>query len=344
MSFTPHIDVSFISGLYTFAPTFHTLKKRTKTSSDKKIAKSCKSKLKKLKGILLAVQYNNAYYDSIHMLTTFYKPVFGKVVFCGNHYDESINLIHSPDFNGYQGYNCLRKAIDLHPGYEGYLFTNDDALIFWWNLVKYNISKFWIMEDFLNPIRCYYDLTSGKSSGWSWWDSEKVPNLPNFCGRAISKVSFSSITKTGKDLNLKTYIENRKFTCKKSNLCFCGFADTFYVPKSETKTFVFLSDIFAKEAVYLEAAVPTMMSFLINTRKKNYQILSGTIIGLVAGYRSESYTSGRAIYEHIDLRKDYIHPVKFGSHNMSIANKNIFKNAVIPYGNLFTKMCNSANE
>lgn len=114
---------------------------------------TCRS-IQRLKKIVLAVNFNFPHYAAVPFLKPYYEPVFGKVIFCGQDEDKEHGVIKISENKGYQGYLCVTMAIKLYPDYDGYIHTNDDVLINWWNLLKLNDSQIWT-SSLLNLHRAY---------------------------------------------------------------------------------------------------------------------------------------------------------------------------------------------
>ena len=82
--------------------------------------------------VLLIVVYHYPFYDTIPFIKSHYEDAFPHVTVCGPQKSEHFDILQV-DFGhgGHYSYECLGKAIRLHPGYRGYLFVNDDMIVNW---------------------------------------------------------------------------------------------------------------------------------------------------------------------------------------------------------------------
>ena len=159
-------------------------------------------KLQKLKLILLAVNYNFPHYSSIPILKEMYGGIFGKVVFCGN--GDHLEVIKVRGNKGYLGYDCVSNAIKMFPNFIGYLQSNDDVILNWWNLMKLDSSKIWISTPipYKDKIGNYIGIGNGApSDGWHWWNAEDIPRR---CDATFHQLSSLNNTKDG--LNVSKYL------------------------------------------------------------------------------------------------------------------------------------------
>ena len=122
------------------------------------------------------------------------------------------------------------------------------------------------------------------------------------------------------------------------------WSDVFYIPNKKRKDFIKISEIFVKFNVFLEMAVPTILAFLIERgttdqhQHWNVVNLNGTYLPDTYGWNVK-YRYGIAFYEKYNYDLNFIHPIKFGGSRMTLANKNIFENVIMRYGNEFIKKC-----
>ena len=94
---------------------------------------------------------------------------------------------------------------------------------------------------------------------------------------------------------------------------------------------------------FLEVAVHSIQMYLTNLMEANsFENLQGEYFVLKTGY-TEAYKSGVAFHQYYDVRKRFVHPIKFGSGNADMikANLNFFKSTVMQYSRLALKIAQS---
>ena len=308
-------------------------------SSPSRKSRGCFKKLQSLRSVVLAVNYNFPYYESAALIRSFYEPIFGEVMFCGDKDDAKQNLHKTPlNFKreGYQGYMCLKLAMELYPNFEGYFYSNDDVILNWWQLIDLDLNKIWLGEAFL-PYENYKHHKFGKplKADWHWWKDVDAAKL---CEEAFNETEQFSRTAKGKALGMQKYMNNYYEISKGIKICYAGLSDVFYLPKQFKDAYLALSAIWGYKKVFLETAVPTILSFFMNETAKNYVHLKGEYFVKKTGY-SNAYLTGRSFYEYYDFHLTFIHPIKFGNSQMAKANKMFFDRVVIPYGDLFYGYC-----
>ena len=286
------------------------------------------NELENLKNVLLAINFNFPHYSSIPILKEFYGPIFGKVVFCGS--KEFNGVIKIKERRGYLGYECVATAIRMFPNFIGYLYSNDDIILNWWNVIKLDTSKIWTGGEiqYTNP----HVFDEVKLPAWSWWKAERTAYV---CQVAFEKVVLLGSTKEGIRLKLPSYIQRYYINTGNRKLCIASRSDLFYIPKEYAETYARISQIYEENNVFLEAAVPGILIFLLN--KTNQHNLNGMYFNDITGY-SPAYESGEAFYETYSFNLTFSHPFKFEG-KMKAANWNFFKNVVMAYGKKVKRYC-----
>jgi len=206
------------------------------------------------KDIVLVIVYNYPYYDSIHLLRQLYEPVFPKLFICGPQGNTSVeNVTQVPINRGIFGYHCLAEAIRRHPGYEGYFYINDDVILNYWNLLKGRFDKqiIWRSNNQFGKINLLENLTQP----WYWWVSPYGVNNTKNAIRNIQKLGTKF--KMYKDMFLQ-YRQNGNG----SYFAYSGRSDIVYIPRKYSIKFQELAQIFYRNSVFLEIAIPTMLQFL----------------------------------------------------------------------------------
>ncbi|XP_066922552.1 uncharacterized protein [Clytia hemisphaerica] len=175
---------------------------------------------------LLVIHFDEPYYKDITFIRSLYENIFGKVVICGPEPDaHSGRFVPDIEFEserGKFGYACLGKAIEKFPKYSGYFYSNYDLLINWWNLLKFDTSKIWMLK----PDT---DLQKSRTAHRSHQTS--CQNYITFLQRFSNSPQFKQLWS--------------KFQQSKSNdgtsVCLIRPSRFFYIPKRFTGHFPLLS-------------------------------------------------------------------------------------------------------
>lgn len=285
------------------------------------LSRSRCSKLSNLRKVLLAINYNTPFYASIPILKQYYGDVFGKVIFCGG--SENADVINFDEHRGYFGYDCLVRAIQRYPGFDGYFYINDDVLVNWWNFLEFDTSKIWLGA----PVHFQtgHEMGQPVKTGWHWW---KTAHAAKLCEKAFEKVEQLSKTRDGVRLGIPKYINRYFRNTRNQRLCVHSWADVLYVPRYLSKPFARILQIFRENNVFLEVAVPTVLSFFLEPA--NSLNAHGVYMNDLYGY-SPKYLSGEAFYETYSVHVTFQHPFKLGG-PMKIANYNFLRNVVSVFG------------
>lgn len=285
-------------------------------------------KVDNLRNILVAVNYNTPHYSSIEIIRKYYRQVFGKIVFCGGvSYPDVIKIEENV---GFLGYECVATAIRMYPNYTGYLYTNDDVIMNWWNFLDLDVTKIWTGT----AIGYQYGHEFGKpiKSDWVWW---KTGGAADLCEIAFNEIEQLSNTAEGHALKLPHYLERFYRNTKNRKMCVHFWSDIFYIPQDYAHIYSKLSKVYSYNNVFLEVAVPAILGFLLNAT--NNINLNGVYLNNVFGYSSK-YLSGEAFYEAYSLDGTFYHPFKLEG-VMKAANKNFYQNVVIAFGKVTMQSC-----
>lgn len=215
------------------------------------------------KEIVMIIVFNYPYYDSVPILTRFYKPIFPKLFICGPRGNKSVpNVTHVFINKGIYGYQCLAEAIRKYPGNEGYFYINDDVILNYWNLAysRFNKGVIWRSNNQFGRI----DLKKNLTQPWYWWVSPYGVNNTKLAIKEIQR--FGTQFKMYKDMFIQ-YKNNGNG----SYYAYSGRSDIFYIPRKYSIKFQELAQIFYRNAVFLEIAVPTIIQFLAS-REEVYQL------------------------------------------------------------------------
>lgn len=286
--------------------------------------------IERLKGLVLAINFNSPHFKVVPQLRAYYEPIFGKVIFCGEKKNDTLGVIQIEENKGRQGYVCVLTAMKMYPGYTGYIHSNDDVLINWWKLIDFNLKKIWLSSklDYIGG----YVFTREPPPGWSWW---RAYNTAALCKKTFYLAK--EMLQTSKHTNIpsKRLLSQYYNNTKNIELCLASYVDFFYIPQEFVASYIIFAELFAREKVFLEAAVATIFAFFTN--QTNHKIVSGLYLPEIYGY-SKIYESGEAFYRSYSVELDILHPFKLDG-PMNLANQNIFKNVIIKYGDMLRSDC-----
>ena len=299
-----------------------------------------------LSRILLVINFSKPIYSTIPILRELYGPIYKKIVFCGPKGNNDEDILRVVENNGYQGYICLVKAIEIHPtGYDGYFYTNDDVLLNFWNL-NFDPQKIWIGKRI--STKSFHRFNQHHTpKEWPWWTNRQ--RAAERCQKAYTEIQklVASMPQNGvcnhlkvknsspnnihkKDHhcknvwrdNLKMFQENTHFS-KSKTVCLVGRSDVFYIPSKFKEAFNRIASIYFKEKVFLETAVPTILNYL--DRKDNFLNLKGMYYNDFYGY-SKEYYNGRAFLKTYSSDLTFSHPFKLSK----TLNKIFLENRFVP--------------
>jgi len=203
---------------------------------------------------LLVIVYNHPHFDSVDILTEFYRPVFPNLFFCGPTSNITHPNVTQIDINkGIYGYHCLATAFREKYWYKGYFYINDDVILNYWNLIgeKFDTDSIWQSNNQFGRV----SLQEKSPTSWYWW---------------VSPYGFKNVvTATEEIYNLSkrytlfkklydTYLLNGKGVPYANN----GRSDIVYIPRKYMLNFQELSNIFYKQKAFLEIVLPTILRYL----------------------------------------------------------------------------------
>ncbi len=222
--------------------------------------------------------------------------------------------------------NCCSNC--RYPGYRGYLYINDDMVVNWWTFYKLDKEKFWLGAKMIQNVT-HIMGSRPISNKWYWWN--KGTKSAKGCEYSYAKIAqeykcsneYVNITKL-----MKTHLVNGGGVKR----CFHTWSDLFYVPERFSDQWQRISLVFYKNRVFLEVAVPTIMSFLdLRDAWENHY---GLYLPDKYGYKN--FADGKLVWENYKYDINFIHPVKFHG-DVAKTNKEKLKNDIIPYSKQFTK-------
>ena len=92
--------------------------------------------------ILLIINHNHPHYDQIDIINEIYAPYFPHIIFYGPQHDSRVE--YCDHCRGWYSYKSIAQAIKKYPGYHGYLWVHDDAIINPWNFERFHNDTIWI--------------------------------------------------------------------------------------------------------------------------------------------------------------------------------------------------------
>ncbi|DBA66265.1 TPA: hypothetical protein ACH3X2_002525 [Trebouxia sp. C0005] len=224
--------------------------------------------------IILVVMFNKAYsgYKSTaSLLHNMYMPVFGHVVFTGQHVPDGLqkDIAWVPCTNASGGqlmHKCLGHVMEMYPMTDatpagGYLMIGDDTIFDNCAMQGMNRSKIWYQHahHHLATIRQYKDLQREAAAGhWHW-------NTSFNGGKALGLELHDAVV----SLNglSRTAAEKQGVLAGNANNDFAayyggGYTDFFYVPSRYASQFIYLAYHFFEHPVHHEAAIPFILRIL----------------------------------------------------------------------------------
>jgi hypothetical protein len=220
--------------------------------------------------VLLVINFNHPHYNNIPFLDKIYSPVFPNIVYYGEKKDSRV--IQLPHHYGYWGHNVILDAMKRFPGYRGYLCVQDDCFMNFWNYSRFDKDKVWAYK-FSTLL-----MSNKKANPWSWWNFD--------CGRIATKVAYKKMSKKHRQILQKNLGRNHVAY---------GYADFVYIPGRLTKEYIKVCRCFNDPQVFVEIAVPTILSSIEDIN--NWEIYKPCWgIKSISDYSSEV---------------DWVHPIKF---------------------------------
>ena len=240
--------------------------------------------------ILLIINYNFEHYDSVPFLVELYKPYFPHIVFYGPRGTDQVNFCDH--FKGCYSYKGIIDALQRYPGYAGYLWVHDDAVINPWMLDRFDKTKIWAPQlGFTDqPFNGIASLKDPHSTSWCWWPMG-----------------------SGYEMLLRTYerwdIKYKKILAQNlgpDNAAY-GYSDILYLPVKYAQDFITLASNCQQgsqwdQNLFLEIALPTIIFCL--APKDDIERLNG--IQLWDGKKNMATT-------YYTRQLDYLHPFKWSN-------------------------------
>ena len=221
--------------------------------------------------------------------------------------------------------NC--NCICRYPGYRGYLYINDDMVVNWWTFYKLDKEKFWMGSRMVlrgSHIMGHRPIPAK----WPWW-SRKTKSA-KACEDSYFEIKQKY--RSNEHINITELVERHLVNGEGKKRCLKALSDLFYVPKRFSEQFQRISFVFHKNRVFLEAAVPTILSFL--DLRSSWEAHYGLYLPTKYGYIN--FADGKLVWKNYNYDIKFIHPVKFHG-DVAKTNREKLRNDIIPYSKRFTK-------
>jgi len=206
--------------------------------------------------------------ENLIFLNEFYRSFFKNIIFCGpnlsslNLNSKSYKLLDCDTDKGFMHYRCMSMLIETNDEKtNGILLMSDDVLLKYWNLNVYKTDRIWYPEQ---PK--FITLNDWFQTEESWIHTEygeiALVNTFNYIDRVLNKSIKIDHTS---EMILTSFIQLlRKNTNQNDKITkFSKSAsDIFYVPNNLFKQFNIVSKLFSKYNVFLEIAVPIILTGL----------------------------------------------------------------------------------
>jgi hypothetical protein len=255
----------------------------------------------KFKNVLLIINFNHPYYKNIDFLKKLYAPYFNRIVFYGTQPHQEVTCFATNE--GRLISEVLYDALARNPGYDGYLFLEDDCILNMWNCFELDINKMWFVimnvpvsrqqEYKICPENfAWANLDTGAChADWAW----------------VQSYGLAAVKKTHEQL-LPKDLEHLRNNIGK-DYAIGNTADMFYFPTQYRDDVMRLCAVF--KDVYIEIAIPTMFACLDD--KKQWELAS--IIWGISDYELQTKWP---------IEYTCVHPVKLSSATNRELTKNIF--------------------
>ncbi|XP_059158102.1 uncharacterized protein LOC131942311 [Physella acuta] len=257
--------------------------------------------------ILLIIVFNNPYYGNVKYLDAIHSPVFTNILYCGENItkfqdetkdmNQTFSFIEAEVVDGFDGYICAIRAMQMGYSVSGYLFTSDDLLFKPWAMLELNKSSAGVTYEsrtiFLNisePVNTYFRW--GEKIGRTAYlktlsDISIVPRIPDGV-RSLEEFQKTLLTHT-----------NSK------DLVVGDISDLYYIPQKMRAAAVWYLSMFYKNHVFLELAVPCVLRGLETKQSLN-------LFGGKSYYGDER----ERVFSTYYLHKYFFHPAKLSMSKM----------------------------
>lgn len=259
--------------------------------------------------ILLVVVFNKPHFENIPLIEILYRPFFLHILYCGpgsvemsfEHYDfRYLSYTETPKghYPGSFNYECMVSAMTMNYTVKGYLFLADDTL---WSVHKVpslNKSSIWYLPKHVISVG---NISLDPPPSWNshaWGFRLYQTQVQNALRRMELEYSTNSVV--GQCYRTLQAVNGGK------HMVSGNLADVYYIPQRLAAQFAEVGLLFLEEKVFLEIAVPTIITCLESEGSSLEEI-----VGL---YRGVVRVTPPWLLLNKDMFADkvFLHPCKWG--------------------------------
>lgn len=266
--------------------------------------------------VLLVIIFNVVHYDVIPYLEILYRSFFPNILYCGpeipdldtypqlRQYEFSFvtyDHVTADNISGSLNYECMIRAMRMRYQVEGYLAIADDLLLLINPLTNFPRNVVWYLPQ--SEVRIG-DLTTLRECRlgmcdfyphWHWWEDYVSVTLKLF--RALKQEQWTS------PLLHHCYSELLRLNGAEFRAN-GGYSDVYYIPSRLAEEFSELAQMFLREGVFLELAVPTIIRCL--ELPEDIRAMPGKQVWDLDRDQPWKYFLRSQLFE-----KTYLHPTKW---------------------------------
>ncbi|RUS84467.1 hypothetical protein EGW08_007763 [Elysia chlorotica] len=170
-----------------------------------------------------------------------------------------VNFMEIPHRAGYWSYDCMAAAIRTGYQVAGYLQISDDVILNVWNLHGLPRGMPWFQAN-LRVAHIDRKVVPDLWVNKGWWP------WMLFCGQPAAVRVYERLrvlrAMPGIGERVTTFLQNLHTVTDCDRCLTYEASDIFYVPAKIASDFTFFSDIFSQTQVFLEIAIPTILTGL----------------------------------------------------------------------------------
>ena len=205
---------------------------------------------------------------------------------------------------------------------SGYLYSNDDVILNWWNLLQFDRNKIWQSAptlDFRQPA--YGDIIAKE---WPWW---KYPEGIKACQEYHSLLEHLAKTKPMFKNLLDIFLSNGNGEAR----CAKGWTDVFYIPQKHMEDYIYLSAIAYKAKLMSEIAAHNIMHSLDYV--ENIIYINGTYLPDLGIW----HNTFEKFWLNYNTNLTLIHPIKLNGKSDKTSMRSLVVNWILEYKHLLFK-------
>ena len=188
-----------------------------------------------LKNVVVAISFSGPHFGNIELLKRLYKG-FGALVFCASSQSGPLPA-DVDDVNvgsGWFQYRCLKRAMEKYPNMAGYINSNDDVILQYWNMRKFDFTTIW--SEKCKRWANIYERGLVRNDYCNQYEKQNCNSLvdglgdPLPVGKAALIVAHKSTTKEFRE-KMALYTGNEDVYCE-------GDHDFAYIPQRDKDVFL----------------------------------------------------------------------------------------------------------